>query len=478
MSRLLIVLFFCAALVGAILLTMGGQEPLPEPQELSPQQETATKDEPDEALVMQREDARGFEPASLEVITKNPQGVQLADATVSLSRTDLGVNLTGSGVHTFPSLTAGTWELLVQHPEFIDDLSTVVLEPGSKEHLVVQLYPDLRISGTVTDRFGRNQVGQFIWFLRDGELYPKRLKRASKLLGGQVATNGEFVAHIPADVPLRMVVGLPGKPRWQDENLTMLQAGDPQHLELVISGTTRTRVVVQGAKPPRNERQSMFSIAIQSGRKAKAGRDDTQFLETYDAQTRRQIALAKQQETLKSIRDEAREKGGLPFEEFAEDPDGNPQANQGPRGGRLRRMRQERLKQRKERQAAGLPPEPRQPRQARQDTAPAQAPSNKVSDGLLWQTLRQETCPLTGELTFHNLPVDQDLRLRVVRRIESLDSEAIFRALPDVTQVLALSMPEPRSSRPPDSITPTLFFSTRLESLPSEAPKAGATWSE
>jgi hypothetical protein len=475
MSRLLIVLFFCAALMGALLLTMGGDEPLPEPHKLSQQQEPIPKDEANEVLVMQREDARGFEPASLEVITKNPQGVQLADAAVSLTNTDLGVNLTGTGVHTFPILTAGTWELLVQHPEFIDDLSTVVLEPGSKEHLVVQLYPDLRISGTVTDRFGRKQVGQFIWFLRDGELYPKRLKRASKLLGGQVAANGEFVAHIPADVPLRMVVGLPGKPRWQDENMTMLQAGDPQRLDLVISGTTRTRVVVQGAMPPRNERQSMFSIAIQSGRKAKAGRDDTQFLETYDAQTRRQIALAKQQETLKNIRDEAREKGGLPFEEFAEDPDGNPQANQGPRGGRLRRMRQERLKQRKERQAAGLPPEPRK---ARPNTTPAPVPINKISDGLLWQTLRQETCPLTGELTFHNLPVDQDLRLRIVRRIESLDSEAIFRALPDVTQILELSMPEPRSSRPPDSATPTLFFSARLESLPSEAPKAGATWSE
>ena len=44
MSRLLIVLFFCAALVGAILLTMGGQELPPEPQELNPQQETTTKD--------------------------------------------------------------------------------------------------------------------------------------------------------------------------------------------------------------------------------------------------------------------------------------------------------------------------------------------------------------------------------------------------------------------------------------------------
>ncbi|MAE46703.1 MAG: hypothetical protein CMJ86_07410 [Planctomycetes bacterium] len=475
MSRLLIVLFFCAALVGVILLTMGGQELPPEPQELSQQQETTTKEEPDEAPVMQREDARGFEPASLEVITKNPTGVQLADATVSLSRTDLGLNLTGGGVHTFPSLKAGTWELLIQHPEFIDELRSVILEPGSSEHLVVKLYPDLRISGTVTDRFGRKQVGQFIWFLRDGEPYPKRLKRASKLLGGQVAANGEFVAHIPAGVPLRMVVGLPGKPRWQDENLTMLHAGDPQHLDLVISGTTRTRVVVQGARPPRNERQSMFSIAIQTGKKAKAGRDDTQFLETYDAQTRRQIALAKQQETLKSTRDEARKEGGLPFDEFAEDPDGDPQANQGPRGGRLRRMRQERLKQRKERQAAGLPPEPREPRR---NTAPTPAPINKIPDGLFWQTLRQETCPLTGELTFHNLPVDQDLRLRVVRRIESLDSESIFRALPDVTQVLEFSMPEPRSSRPPDSIPPTLFFSTRLESLPSEAPKAGATWSE
>ena len=65
-----------------------------------------------------------------------------------------------------------------------------------------------------------------------------------------------------------------------------------------------------------------------------------------------------------------------------------------------------------------------------------------------------------------------------MRRIESLNSEAIFRALPDVTQVLEFQMPGAKSSRPEGAAPPVISFSRRMENLPEDAPKAGATWKQ
>ena len=479
MSRPLIVLLICVALVGGIFISMGGETLGPEPQKVTQQEGPTepTQTAQDKPVVMQREDARGFEPASLQVTTKNPSGVQLADATVTLTLENKDVALNGSGVHKFPTLTAGTWELLVEHPEFIEHRETIELAPGAKEQIVVRLYPDMRITGTIKDRFGRKQVGQYIWFLRLDEKYPMRMRRASKLLGAQVNAGGSFVAHVPADVPLRMVVGLPDKPRWEDTNLTTIKPGDPQHLDLVIGGTTRTRVVVQGAELERSERRSMFSLAIQTSKKVQKRRNDQEFLDTYDSQTKRQVALGKQQESLKRARELAAAEEKKPFEEFQQDPDADSSESQAPRGGRLKRMREERLKKRRERIAAGLPPESKKPQEDKPLPPPVTFRNDNPS-GLVWQTMRQEACPLTGELTFHNLPTGQDLRLRVVRRIESLNSEAIFRALPDVTQVLEFQMPGAKSSRPEGAAPPVISFSRRMENLPEDAPKAGATWKQ
>lgn len=477
MSQLHTALLLCATIVGLTLWILSGEAEAPEPQELKRTATThvPTDTGPETQVVMEREDARGFEPGSLRVMTKNPDGVQLADAVVTLTREDERAILTGGGVHRFGTLAPGAWIVLIEHPDFIEHIETVQIAPGADESLNIRLYPDLLITGTIHDRFGRKQVGQYIWFLKAGEQYPGRMRRAQKMFGGQVQPSGAFEAHIPADVPLRMVVGLPGKPRWEDRAPITLHAGDPQHLDLVISGTTLTKVVVHGANLDSAKRKSMFSIAIQASKKVKPGRDNTEFMLAYDIQARRQKALTEQAEKRKAARAE-RER------EAAESGQAIPERNQdldtsdGPRGGRLKKKRQERLIKRRERIAAGLPP-------AEVETtapvAPIEPPVSSFGggDGLAWRTLRSEICPVTGELSFHHLPLNQDLRLRVDRRVESLNSEVIFRAQPDVIMVLDFTMPAPQSERPAGAAPPTLFLATRANNLPSDAPKAGATWS-
>ena len=55
--------------------------------------------------------------------------------------------------------------------------------------------------------------------------------------------------------------------------------------------------------------------------------------------------------------------------------------------------------------------------------------------------------PRGGALELPGLPHDRDLRLRLVRRLESLDSMVTFRAVPDATLHVSFDLPPPRTAR-------------------------------
>ena len=63
-----------------------------------------------------------------------------------------------------------------------------------------------------------------------------------------------------------------------------------------------------------------------------------------------------------------------------------------------------------------------------------------------------------------------------MRRLESVDSLATFRAVPDATLHVAFDLPPPRTARAAGDPAPTLQVSTWVEPLPADAPQASVTW--
>jgi hypothetical protein len=468
----LLALAAAALAAGAVVVALSGGEGPEEPRGLDlessvPAPEAPTRPEEVSTPLVARGSAEGLAAAELEVIVKNPTGVRLQDAMVVLEQEGTGAVLQGTGAPRFRQVGAGAWTLRVEHPEFVSHVQVLELAAGARERLEVRLFENMPVSGRVRDRFGRPLTGRFVWFLRGGESYPRNLRQAEGLLGGLVQATGRFEAELPAEVDLRIVVGRPGAQLWQAPELLHLLPGDPLEADIVVSGVTEVEVEARGVDLSDRDENRLFSIAVLGGKELTPSKRNRGTNIVADPVARQQALLAERQARRKREREE---RGDKPVEVEVD-----PENAGAPRGGRLRQQRQDRLAARLE--GTDLASED-EVQAARQRTAQRAAAAQEQDPyaGQEWIPLRTAAMPRGGALELPGLPHDRDLRLRLVRRLESLDSMVTFRAVPDATLHVSFDLPPPRTARTAGEPAPPLQVSTWVESLPADAPQAGIRW--
>ena len=458
-----------AAVALGLALSGGGAPEEPAGLDLETSIATETPEAPAEVStpLVARGSADRLAAAEVEVVVKNPTGVRLQDAAVTLQQEGTGATLQGTGAPRFRQVAPGAWTLRVQHPEFVAHVEVLDLAPGARERIDVRLFENMPVQGRVRDRWERPLTGRFVWFLRSGETYPRNLRQAEKLLGGLIQANGRFKADLPAEVDLRLVVGRPGAQLWQSPDLVHLEPGDPLEADIVVAGVTDVQVEARGVDLSERDSSRLFSIAVLGGKELTPKKRNRGSNIVADPVARQQALLAERQ----ARRKEARAARGDKPLDIEVDPD-----NAGaPRGGRLKQQRQERLAARLDGSAQPSLPDVEQ---ARRETAlrAAEAQRQDPYAGQEWVPLRTAAMPRTGALELAHLPRDRDLRLRLVRRLESVDSLATFRAIPDATLHVAFDLPPPRTARAEGDPAPTLQVSTWVEPLPADAPQASVTW--
>ena len=93
-----------------------------------------------------------------------------------------------------------------------------------------------RLVGTVTDRFGAAQVGEYIYALRAGQLHPLTLVEAEPLPQARSEDDGRFNLVLPDAGPWSFAIGVPGRARMPASAPRSL--GTQPEIEVVVPGAS------------------------------------------------------------------------------------------------------------------------------------------------------------------------------------------------------------------------------------------------
>ena len=361
-------------------------------------------------------------------------GRSLGDALLVATGPE-GEELRSQGPALWRDLPPGAWSVSAEHERFPTHRARAELVAGRSNRTIVRLDRELRLQGTVRDRFGTPAVGTRVWFLRAGESHPADGDEARTRIGAITDRSGAFRVDLPEAGAWRVSVGGLGGAEMLSEP-EELEHGSPSSLEVVTGGATRLEVALD--RPLADPiRRGVLQVL------ERRPPPEPQILLERPANASTSLGTGPLRDGAPRDLERLRDIGALPGGRRADPQELDDEEDE---------LLRERL---------------------RAEASEAGEPSRTPPE---W--LARTTLDLSGAQSFpvQHLPAQSDLRIALVLDEARFEAPQVFRLRPDETTRVEITLPGDVPAADDGGEALPLGMRVRVVPLPADAPPPGFLW--